>query len=280
MSFKRYIFKSGLDIIAPLKCGTRWLNEFDIEERIDMLQFASYDEELAQNIHSDITFIWRPVREHFISAIKTEWNASPNKDIWDIITEMEFGRCYHWYPYMYKKLYPLWLKFGFKFHKLRALSQLTPSASEYKWTSNLYKMLLPLPIEHITVGEVLKYLSPEQSIKIQNLISEEENWLKLMIEAQYSGYNGEEYSNLEDSMLETKCKVTDLEDKLINLEDEIIKLKSELAKYRWIQDRIQDKRISTLESNMKFIENNMRFIESNMRFIENNMRFTIKKSLI
>jgi hypothetical protein len=277
MSYKRYTFKSGLDIIAPLKCGTRWLNEFDIEERVDDIKFIDV-EHISNHIHTGTTFIWRPVREHFISAIKTETVSWPNKDMLDIITEMEFGRCHHWHPHMYKKLYPLWLKFGFKFHKLRALSQVTKFASEHKWNSNLYNM--HFPIGHITVEEALKSLSPKKSIKIQKLINEEENWLKLMIEAQYSGYNGEEYSNLEDSMLETKFKVTNLEDKLINLEDEIIKLKSELAKYRWIQDRIQDKRISTLESNMKFIENNMRFIESNMRFIENNMRFTIKKSLI
>ena len=230
MSFKRYIFKSGLDIIAPLKCGTRWLNELNIEERIDMLQFATYDEELAQNIHSGISFIYRPVREHFISAIQTEWNASPNKDIWDIITEMELGTCFHWYPHLYKKLYPLWLKFGFKFYKLRALSQLTSSTSEHKWTSKLYKA--HLPIEHVTVEEALKSLSPEQSIKIQELISEEENWLKLMIDAQYGGYTGEEYSDLEDNFLKMKCKVVDLEDKVVGLEGEIISLEDTTLKIK------------------------------------------------
>ena len=239
MSFKRYVFKSGLDIIAPLKCGTRWLNEFNIEERIDMLQFATYDEELAQNIHSDITFIWRPVREHFISAIQTEWNATPNKDIWDIITEMELGVCFHWYPHLYKKLYPLWLKFGFKFYKLRALSQLTPSASEYKWTSNLYKM--HFPIEHITVEEALKFLSPEQSIKIQNLISEEENWLKLMIDAQYSGYTGEEYYDLEDNFLKMKCNVMDLEDKVLSLENMALKMKDHNTKIKRYNIELKDK---------------------------------------
>jgi hypothetical protein len=239
MSFKRYIFKSGLDIIAPLKCGTRWLNEFNIEERIDMLQFASYDEKLVQNIHSDITFIWRPVREHFISAIQTEWNATPNKDIWDIITEMELGICFHWYPHLYKKLYPLWLKFGFKFYKLRALSQLTPSESEYKWTSNLYKMFLP--IEHITVEEALKSLSPEQSIKIQNLISEEENWLKLMINTQYGGYTGEEYYDLEDNFLKMKCNVMDLEDKVLSLENMVLKMKDHNTKIKRYNIELKDK---------------------------------------
>jgi hypothetical protein len=28
---KRYVFKSGLDIIAPRKCGTRWLESLDWE---------------------------------------------------------------------------------------------------------------------------------------------------------------------------------------------------------------------------------------------------------
>jgi len=238
MSYKRYIFKSGLDIIAPLKCGTRWLNEFNIEERINMLQFVSYDEKLAQNIHSGITFICRPVREHFISAIKTELITSPNKDILDIITEMEFGKCLHWYPYLYKKLYPLWLKFGFKFYKLRALSQLTTSALENKWTSNFYKM--HFPIEDINVEEALKSLSPEHLIKIEKMINEEDMWLKLMIESQYSGKTGVEYSNLEDSMLDNKCKVIDLECEILSLRDEILKMKDNTIKLKKYRTELED----------------------------------------
>lgn len=245
MALKRYIFKSGLDIIAPLKCGTRWLDEFNIEERIDMFGFTSHNKDLEEHIHSGTTFIWRPVREHFISAIQTEWKATPNKDIWDIITEMEIGTSAHWELNLYKKLYPLWLKFGFKFYKLRALSQLTLSASESKWTSNLYAF--PLPIEHITVEEALKSLSPKQSIKIQKLIDEEEKWLKLMIESQYGEKTGKEYLDLEDSMLETKCTVMDLEDMIVRLEDTVLKMKDHNTKVKLHNINLKDRCIELVD---------------------------------
>jgi exonuclease VII small subunit len=256
MGLKRYIFKSGLDIVAPLKCGTRWLDEFNIEERIDMFELTSHNNELEEHIHSGTTFIWRPVREHFISAIQTEWKAKPNKDIWDIITEMEIGTSAHWHVHLYKKLYPLWLKFGFKFYKLRALSQLTLSASELKWTSNLYTF--PLPIGHITVDEALKSLSPKQSIKIKKLIDEEENWLKLMIESQYGGKTGKEYLDLEDSMLETKCTVMDLEDKvaslenmIVRLEDTIVSLEDTLLKFKTHNIKLEDRCIELNDTALK-----------------------------
>jgi hypothetical protein len=262
MSFKRYIFKSGLDIIAPLKCGTRWLNEFNIEERTDMLQFSLYNEELAQNIHSGILFIYRPVREHFISAIQTEWNMSPNKDISDIIKEMELGTCLHWYPHMYKKLYPLYLKFGFKFYNLRALSQLTLSASRHKWNSSLYE--IKFPIGHVTVEKALKSLSPEQSIKIEKLISEEENWFKLIMEAQYVGKTGEEYSNLEDNLLKMKCEVIDLKDKVAWLEDMVLKLEDTVLK---LKNHIinSDKHNIYLENNIKELEDTVVKLETKLR---------------
>jgi hypothetical protein len=223
---KRYIFKSGLDIVAPLKCGTRWLDEFNIEERIDMFELTSHNNELEEHIHSGTTFIWRPVREHFISAIQTEWKLIPNKDIWDIITEMEIGYTGHWESNLYKKLYPLWLKFDFKFYKLRALSQLTPTTSKSKWNSSLYSF--PLPIGHDTVEEALKSLPPKQYIKIQKWINEEENWLKLMIEPQYSKKIGKDFFDLEDSMLEMGCTIMDLKDKIIELEDTVVKLETKL----------------------------------------------------
>ena len=42
---------------------------------------------------------------------------------------------------------------------------------------------------------------------------------KLMIESQYSEKRGDDYSNLEDSMLEMGCTIMDLEDEVIQLED-------------------------------------------------------------
>jgi hypothetical protein len=204
---KRYIYKSGLDIIAPLKCGTRWLEDLDVENRTHRIGFDI--SELSSHIHSGTTFIWRPVREHMISAIKTELVNYPEKTPFDIITEMEHGTCDHWYPYLYKELYSIWEKTGFQFYKLRALSELTPSAKELKYISTSYNFRLPT--EWDSVESILNSLSPKHKIRLERLIGEEEKWLKLMIEPQYSGKSWEAYSDLEDEMLKMKCKVMDLE---------------------------------------------------------------------
>lgn len=269
MGLKRYIFKSGLDIVAPLKCGTRWLDEFDVEERIDMFGFTSHNKELEEHIHSGTTFIWRPVREHFYSAIQTEWKLTPNKDIWDIITKMEIGYNGHWQSNLYKKLYPLWLKFGFKFYKLRALSQLTSSSSKSKWTSNLYSF--PLPIGHDTVEETLKSLSPKQSIKIQKWINEEENWLKLMIESQYSKKIGKDFFDLEDSMLEMGCTIMDLEDEVIQLEDmvtswedTVLKMQKWGKKIKQHNINLKDRCIELEDTTLKMQSWNTKIKQSNI----------------
>jgi hypothetical protein len=78
---KRYIYKSGLDIVAPLKCGTRWLEGLDVENRISTFSFTIAD--LQKHIHSGTTFIWRPVKEHMVSALKTELVTCPEKTLFD-----------------------------------------------------------------------------------------------------------------------------------------------------------------------------------------------------
>jgi len=177
MGLNRYIFKSGLDIIAPYKCGTRWLEGLDVENRISTFSIDITD--LQKNVHSGTTFIWRPVREHFISAIKTEAAADPYRDILNIITEIELGICAHWYPHLYRELYGIWEKTRFRFHKLRALSELTPSARELEWTSNMYSFSLPPKWD--SVESALSLLPPKDIIQLERLISDEEKWLKSMI---------------------------------------------------------------------------------------------------
>lgn len=215
MGLKRYIFKSGLDIIAPAKCGTRWLEYLDVENRIQ--KFGLHPTDLPQHIHSGTTFIWRPVREHFLSAVRTEISTAPNKTILDVVTNIEEGLCHHWYSYLYKELYPLWEKTGFRFHKLRALSELTPSAGELKWNSTMYAF--PLPTEWESVEEALNSLSPKHTIRLERLISDEDKWLKSMLQSQYSKKDWEAYSDLEDELLSMKCKLKDLSSEVSRITD-------------------------------------------------------------
>lgn len=241
MGLKRYIFNSGLDIIAPLKCGTRWLEGFDVENRIRT--FGLHPTDLPQHIHSGTTFIWRGVREHFLSAIRTELVAFKKKNIYDVVIEIQSGECGHWHPHLYRELYPLWEKTGFQFHKLRALSELTPSAGELKWTSNMYKF--DLPTEWDSVEAALGSLSPKHTKRLEKLISEEEKWLKSMLQSQYIVPSWEEYSDLEDLLFTAKCRVRDLESEVEvsgkRLKTELDKLYIQIRELKDSNTKIQNK---------------------------------------
>jgi hypothetical protein len=246
MGLKRYIYKSGLDIIAPLKCGTRWLEGFDVENRIRT--FGLHPTDLPNHIHSGTTFIWRPVREHFISAIRTELVAFKKKDILGVISEIQSGECGHWYPHLYRDLYPLWEKTGFRFHKLRALSELTPSAGELKWTSNMYKF--DLPTEWDSVEAALSSIPSKHLNRLNKLIGEEEKWLKSMLQSQYVVPSWETYSDLEDLLFTSKCKVRDLEAE-VELFDK--RLKTELDKL-YIQIRELKDSNTKLQAKLDYAE--------------------------
>ena len=257
MGLKRYIFESGLDIIAPMKCGTRWLEGFDVENRIRT--FGLHPTDLKEHIHSGTTFIWRPVREHFISAVRTDWALAPDRGIWDIVTKIEEGNSSHWHPHLYRELYPLWEKTGFRFYKLRALSEITPSAGELKWTSNIYKFALPT--EWDSVEAALGSLSPKHTKRLEKLISEEEKWLKMMIEAQYSEKNWEAYSDLEDSRLEMLCKSMDLKAEVEFVKETFVnQMKSQRINHLELTKSLY-KEISELKDSNTKIQNKLDYTE-------------------
>jgi hypothetical protein len=173
--------------------------------------------ELPLHIHSGTTFIWRGVREHFHSALQTELANYTEKTPFDVVTEMEEGICDHWYPHLYKELYPLWSKTPFRFHKLRALSELNPTAGEFEFISTTYRFRLPT--EWDSIDSVISSLSPKHLIRLERLIGDEEKWLKSMLKPQYSGRSWEEYSDLEDSILEMKIRVKDMETEVSIIRD-------------------------------------------------------------
>jgi hypothetical protein len=241
---KRYIYGNGLDIVAPLKCGTRWLEGLDTENRLNLSEGNGFHmDNMDGNIHSGTTFIWRPVREHIKSAIQTE--LAMRKPLIDLITELEEDMCDHWSPYLYQKIYPLWERLRFRFWKLRNISSLSKEAESMDYNSHRYDFKLPKV--YTDVDSAINSLSPKHKIRLERMISEEEKYLKLMIEPQYSGKSWEEYSNLEDELFDCKCKLAttisetsrlhrleinkELESKLRESEKSYLVLKSKISEY-------------------------------------------------
>ena len=68
MVIKRFTYENGLDIIAPLKCGTRWLEEKTNPIKIEELSTLYKIEDITKNTY----WIYRVGREHLVTALRTE----------------------------------------------------------------------------------------------------------------------------------------------------------------------------------------------------------------
>jgi hypothetical protein len=190
---KRYIFKNGLDLIAPGKCGTRWLSSIDDTHLIETIHLNVY--ELKDNVHSDTIFVWRPIEEHILSAINTDMGCTP-KSISEILYDLENEKSRHWYPFLYKQVYDSWCIHKFRFVKLRQLSELFPIDMVPTYSYNKY--------EFIKVDCVL-------SNKLNRLAEMDSKYLETMISHQYSQYDWNDYSKLEDKNLLQVDKIKKLE---------------------------------------------------------------------
>lgn len=170
-----------MDIVAPLKCGTRWIEGLNPSERLHQWDFGVSS--LSVNIHSGTTFIYRPIWEHLKSAISTELNLG--MDVRTIIHYIKTEKLNHWCPTLYKQLYPFWEFHSFKFHKLIELSAITPASvirEEYQYDKYEFK----LPPQYESVDAILNKLDYNDITMIKQLVSSEEEWLSMMVGKRYA----------------------------------------------------------------------------------------------
>ena len=181
MLLKRYRYKNGLDIIAPLKCGTRWLEGLNPSGKIYQTDFRISD--LSKNVHSGTTFIYRPIWEHLKSAIETE--LSLGLDVKSLITHLKSESLDHWNPNLYKELYPLWKEYGFRFYKLKDLSNISiSSGTSGPYEHSMYKF--KLPPQWKSVDSVLEEFPYNDIVKLKRAVMNEEMWLKMMVGTEYN----------------------------------------------------------------------------------------------
>jgi hypothetical protein len=83
MIVKKFSYTDNFDVIAPLKCGTRWLEKNTNPNHIEEIRY----EELFNKTSKEKTFfIYRDILEHFKSGLYTEYlwfnhTAAPNSDV-------------------------------------------------------------------------------------------------------------------------------------------------------------------------------------------------------
>lgn len=121
--FRYYDFQNGLKIIAPLKCGTRFMDMQVVypESEFVFLEFN----ELTPYLTKDVIWIYRNPIEHMLSALVTDFYLnSKHTTLTKLAREYINGLGVHWKPNIYTMLYPIWNKIGFKFLELKDLSTL------------------------------------------------------------------------------------------------------------------------------------------------------------
>lgn len=110
MVYRRFQYKNGLDIIAPLKHGTRWLEEETTPNKI-IEDPLSRGELKKYSINENTYWIYRNGKEHLLSALMTEIRGAiefETDDIQTIIDKFLSGDTTHWSSTTYKKMYQYW----------------------------------------------------------------------------------------------------------------------------------------------------------------------------
>jgi hypothetical protein len=123
MVLKRFTYENGLDIIAPLKCGTRWLEEKTNPIKIEEL----YTTNKIQNITKDTYWVYRVGREHLVTALRTEIRTAiefRKENTNSIIDGFINGIGTHWSPELFKYMYSYWNRIDFNVIELNHLSNL------------------------------------------------------------------------------------------------------------------------------------------------------------
>jgi hypothetical protein len=177
---QRFIYDNGMDIISPLKCGTRWLTQNTTPKEVITYAFhqaiGAFRPELP--LTKDTIWVYRPPDEHLISALHTEIPFNVNYDkytlsesIDKVVTSFLNGSGTHWSPYLFKHIYELRREYWFQICKLSELSTLFPSDLEYD------------PIDYLDNSkwdkeDIIEVIGKESMYKLMRCTNEEFEWMK------------------------------------------------------------------------------------------------------
>ena len=127
MVLKRFTYESGLDIIAPLKCGTRWLEEKTNPIKMEEFNTINLMSNPITGVTNETYWIYRDSKDHLVSALRTEIRDAiefrkENTD--SIIDEFIKGKGIHWSPELYRCMYSYWNSVELNLIHLKNLSNL------------------------------------------------------------------------------------------------------------------------------------------------------------
>ncbi len=168
MVYKRFQYSNGLDIIAPLKHGTRWLDEETNPLSIieDPLSGVNLN---LHKITNKTYWVYREPEEHLLSALMTEIRGTIELEEYEterIINSFMTGTGTHWGPYVFKTMFTYWNRYRVKPIHLSKLSTLFPT--DVKFDKTNYQMNYYTKTKYDT-DFIIDYIGNETYIKLKKL---------------------------------------------------------------------------------------------------------------
>lgn len=196
MIVKKFSYTDKFDIIAPLKCGTRWLEKYTTPDSIEEIRYSDF---LNIKTSNDSCFlIYRDIKEHFVSALYTEYlwynhNPIENSKVFnlkknklnkiDFMKYKDFDLLFkklttvggHYIPNLWERFYKKKNKSDFKLIHLNNLSSLfeNKNTSYDKTEFDFSKEYL----NHPTKEDVYNMLSSDQLDILNKIIEKETHYL-------------------------------------------------------------------------------------------------------
>jgi hypothetical protein len=176
MNFKRFKYENGLDIIAPLKHGTRWMEEKTNPISIEEI----YSIRNIERIEKETYWIYREPKKHLLSALRTEIRTGIEFDGDDkdtIIDKFKTDMGLHWSPTLYESLYQHWNKIEFNLIHLNDLSNLFPGV---EYSPSGYDMSDFEKAKH-TIEDIIEMVGSTELGKLYEICEKDELWLKRIL---------------------------------------------------------------------------------------------------
>ena len=176
MNLKRFRYENGLDIIVPLKHGTRWLEEKTNPISIEEI----YSTKDVEAITKETYWVYREPKKHMLSALRTEIRTGIefNGDSKDtIIDKFKTDKGLHWSPTLYESIYKQWDKIGFNLIHLKDLSNLF---IDIEYDSNEYDFHNFKKAKH-TAEDIIELVGSMELNTLYMMCDSDELWLKRIL---------------------------------------------------------------------------------------------------
>jgi hypothetical protein len=162
----REIHINDLKIVAPLKCGTRWLLS-----KSNNSSFI-YIDDLKEQTDNSTIFLYREPEDHLISALLTDYiikECDLNKTLDDLLN---FNSA-HWRGDMYENIHRAWC-----YHKFKMINYLNISdlIGDYELDKNIYDFSKHPP--YLTKQEAWSMVPNDIKEQLFIMSDNNEYWLK------------------------------------------------------------------------------------------------------